>query len=34
VLTLAMTGILVHIGSERQRVYGAAATDPLLSDTV
>ncbi len=34
VLTLAMTGILVNIGSERQRVYGAAATDPLLSDTV
>lgn len=29
VLTLAMTGILVNIGSERERVYGTAATDPL-----
>ena len=34
VLTLAMTGILVNIGSERERVYGAAATDPLVSGTV
>ncbi len=31
VLTLAMTGILVNIGSERERVYGTAATDPLGS---
>ncbi len=31
VLTLAMTGILVNIGSDRERVYGAAATDPLAS---
>lgn len=30
VLTLAMTGILVNIGSERQRVYGVNATDPLV----
>jgi cell division protein FtsW len=29
VLTLAMTGILVNIGSARERVYGTAATDPL-----
>jgi cell division protein FtsW len=29
VLTLAMTGILVNIGSTRERVYGAGATDPL-----
>jgi cell division protein FtsW len=29
VLTLAMTGILVNIGSDRERVYGASATDPL-----
>jgi cell division protein FtsW len=28
-LTLAMTGILVNIGSNRERVYGVAATDPL-----
>lgn len=28
VLTLAMTGILVNIGSDRERVYGATATDP------
>jgi cell division protein FtsW len=31
VLTLAMTGILVNIGSDRERVYGASATDPLVS---
>ncbi len=31
VLTLAMTGILVNIGSERERVYGVAATDPLMA---
>jgi len=30
VLTLAMTGILVNIGSERERVYGTNATDPLV----
>jgi len=29
ILTLLMTGILVNIGSARERVYGAAATDPL-----
>ena len=29
VLTLAMTGILVNIGSTRERVYGESATDPL-----
>jgi cell division protein FtsW len=28
-LTFVMTGILVNIGSERERVYGAAATNPL-----
>ncbi|MBY0489185.1 MAG: putative lipid II flippase FtsW [Gemmatimonadaceae bacterium] len=28
-LTLAMTGILVNIGSEREVVYGTNATDPL-----
>ena len=31
VLTLAMTGILVNVGSERERVYGTTATDPLVS---
>jgi len=31
VLTLLMTGILVNIGSSRERVYGEAATDPLTS---
>jgi cell division protein FtsW len=31
VLTLAMTGILVNIGSDRERVYGTTATDPLVS---
>ncbi|MFY7921252.1 MAG: FtsW/RodA/SpoVE family cell cycle protein [Gemmatimonas sp.] len=31
VLTLAMTGILVNIGSSRERVYGVSATDPLVS---
>ncbi len=30
-ITLAMTGILVNIGSERERVYGTAATDPLVA---
>ena len=30
-LTLAMTGILVNIGSERERVYGVSATDPLVA---
>jgi len=31
VLTLVMTGILVNIGSTRERVYGEYATDPLTS---
>jgi cell division protein FtsW len=30
-LTLAQTGILVNIGSERERVYGLSGTDPLLA---
>ena len=30
-LTLAMTGILVNIGSERERVYGVSATDPSVA---
>lgn len=30
-LTLAMTGILVNIGSDRERVYGVSATDPLMA---
>ncbi len=30
-LTLGMTGILVNIGSEKERVYGVAATDPLVA---
>jgi len=30
-LTLAMTGILVNIGSDRERVYGVSATDPLVA---
>ena len=29
ILSLLMTGILVNIGSERQRVVGEGATDPL-----
>jgi cell division protein FtsW len=29
VLTLFTTGVLVNIGSSRERVYGSAATDPL-----
>ncbi|HYW30809.1 MAG TPA: putative peptidoglycan glycosyltransferase FtsW [Gemmatimonas sp.] len=29
VLTLGMTGILVNVGSLRERVYGESATDPL-----
>lgn len=29
VLSLLMTGILVNIGSSRERVFGGAATDPL-----
>jgi cell division protein FtsW len=29
VLTLLMTGVLVNIGSEKERVYGSDATDPL-----
>ena len=31
VLSLLMTGILVNIGSERERVVGAHATDPLTT---
>lgn len=31
VLTLLMTGILVNIGSEHERVIGAAATNPLVA---
>jgi cell division protein FtsW len=31
VLTLFMTGILANIGSTRERIYGAAATDPLAA---
>jgi cell division protein FtsW len=31
VLTFAMTGILVNIGSERERVFGERATDPMLA---
>ena len=31
VLTLLLTGILVNIGSERERVIGERATNPLLS---
>jgi cell division protein FtsW len=30
VLSLLMTGILVNIGSTRERVFGVAATDPLV----
>lgn len=29
IMTIAMTGILVNIGSERERVYNGNATDPL-----
>jgi len=31
VLTLFMTGILANIGSTRERIYGATATDPLAA---
>ncbi len=31
VLTLAMTGVLVNIGSVKERVYGVSATDPLVA---
>ncbi len=31
VLTLAMTGILVNIGSARERVYGESAIDPFVA---
>jgi cell division protein FtsW len=31
VLTYVMTGILVNIGSAKERLYGAAATDPSLA---
>lgn len=33
VLSLLMTGILVNIGSARERVIGAAATNPLVAAT-
>lgn len=33
ILSLLMTGILVNIGSERERVIGARATNPLVSAT-
>jgi cell division protein FtsW len=29
ILSLLMTGILINIGSTREKVYGARATDPL-----
>ena len=31
VLTMLFTGILVNIGSTRERVVGSAATDPLAA---
>lgn len=31
-LTLVMTGILVNVGSSRERVYGVSATDPSLTN--
>ena len=31
ILSLVMTGILINIGSTRERVFGVAATDPLLA---
>lgn len=31
IITFVMTGILVNIGSERERVFGESATDPLSS---
>jgi cell division protein FtsW len=34
VITLAMTGILVNIGSSRERVYGVSASDPLVSSAL
>ncbi len=34
VLTMVMTGILVNIGSARERVHGEYATDPLTSGSV
>ncbi|MGQ0646267.1 MAG: FtsW/RodA/SpoVE family cell cycle protein [Gemmatimonadaceae bacterium] len=33
VLTFLVTGILVNIGSVRERVYGASATDPMVATT-
>ena len=33
VLTLFTTGVLVNIGSTKERVYGASATDPLAGLT-
>jgi cell division protein FtsW (lipid II flippase) len=31
VLTMLFTGILVNIGSTKERVIGASATDPLAA---
>ena len=31
VLSYVLTGIMVNIGSVRERVYGAAATDPVVA---
>jgi len=31
ILSLVMTGILINIGSTREKVFGVAATDPLLA---
>lgn len=32
-LSFVLTGILVNIGSQKERVYGASATDPLAAST-
>jgi hypothetical protein len=31
VLSMLMTGVLVNVGSERQRIVGEDATDPFAS---
>jgi cell division protein FtsW len=31
VLTMLFTGILVNIGSSRERIFNAAATDPMAA---
>ena len=33
VLTMFLTGVLVNIGSARERVVGESATDPLAART-